>query len=465
MMRTNSLNSGAFRFALSISGLFAAGAILLLVVVNKSIDSYASEAITAGLQAETSILTREANGGPASALIDAIRRRQQLEPGQPFRYLLISSAGHRLAGDLPSAAASTGRRTISFVDDRPLAGKNQKPEALQGLGTRMKDGSTLIVATDIYDIQELQQRLAWFSLWWGSGITCMVLVGGYIAGALVLRRLDRVNSAIGRIMKGNLAERLPAIGRSPELGRLSRNLNSMLDRIGAQVEGLRQISNDIGHDLRTPLTRLKLHLEALRGNSDLAAYESGIDHAGELVDEILSIFRTLLEIGLIEGGETPSRLETIDLSEIMGAVLQAYQPAAEDQGKHLETDVQRAISIHGNAGLLAQLFANLIENAMAHTPTNTLITGRLRVDANHVVATVADNGPGVAAGEREKLIRRFYRLDRSRHSPGAGLGLTLVAAIAALHNAQLLIEDNAPGLRVVVRFQPWTETAGSAIAA
>ncbi|MDE2562761.1 MAG: HAMP domain-containing histidine kinase [Sphingomonadales bacterium] len=464
MMRTHSFSSGAFRFALVIAGLFAAGAILLLVVVDKSIDAYASEAITAGLQAETAILTREANRSIAPALIDAIRRRQRLEPGQAFRYLLVSSAGHRLAGDLPGVAARVGRGTVSFVDDRPKAGNMPKPEVLQSLGTRFRDGSTLIVATDIYDIEALQGWLAWFSVWWGVGITGMVLVGGYIAGALALRRLDRVNSAIVRIMKGDLAERLPAIGRSPELGRLSSNLNSMLERIGAQVEGLRQIANDIGHDLRTPLTRLKLHLEALRGRGDLAAYESGIDHMTALVDETLSIFQTLLEIGLIEGGESPSRLETIDLSEIMVAVLQAYQPAAEDEGKNLEADVQRAISIHGDADLLTQLFANLIENAMTHTPTNTLITGSLHVDANHVVATIADNGPGVAAGERGKLVRRFYRLDRSRHSPGAGLGLTLVAAIAALHNAELLIEDNAPGLRVVVRFQPWTETPGSAIA-
>ena len=253
-------------------------------------------------------------------------------------------------------------------------------------------------------------------------------------------------------MAGDLDERLPPIGMSPEFDELSRNLNRMLDRISSLLEGLRQVSTDIAHDLRTPLTRLQQRLEAMRGSGSTTAYEAGIDAALGQIDEIHAIFRALLRIGLIEGGEPRRNLHSVDLTELIGRVTLAYQPVMEDAGRRFDVQVEPEMWVLGDAELLAQLLTNLIDNALFHTPDATPISVSLWQDARHATITVADDGPGVPADERRKILTRFYRLDASRQTPGAGLGLALVAAIADLHHAELLIDDNGPGLRVRLRF-------------
>lgn len=452
MKRLSSLNSGAFRFALLIAGMFALGSMVLLCVVEHSIRDYAAEATAVGLQSETAILTEDWPDGGKAEVIDTIDRRQKSAYEQPFHYLLVDAKGRRLAGELPLHSARAGWGKTSYMDDRPSPGELSGPEVLQTLGTRLADGSLLVVATDTFDVQNLRRRLASFTIWSSIGITILALVGGYIIGLLFLRRLDRVNGAVARIMSGNLSERLPTIGMSPEFDHLSHNLNLMLDRIATLMEGVRQVSTDIAHDLRTPLTRLQQRLETMRGSASEAAYEAGIEAALAQIDEIHVIFRALLRIGLIEGGERPQPLTPVDLSELVDRVADAYRPVVEDAGKDFRADVERGICVLGDMELLGQLLTNLIDNALVHTPEGTLIAVSLNCEDRHAVVTVADNGPGVPPDKRDNILARFYRLDASRHMPGAGLGLALVTAIAALHNAELLIEDNEPGLRVRLRF-------------
>lgn len=452
MNRINSLNSGAFRFALLIAGMFALGSTVLLGVVEHSMRSYATEATVIGLKSETSMLTQDWPDGGRGELVDAIRRRDRSSFEQPFQYLLLDAAGRRLAGRLPVQVAKLGWGKASFVDDREAAGEPAEPEVLQSLGSRLPDGSLLVVATDTFDVQKLRHRLAAFTLWSGVGVTLIALFGGYFIGLLFLQRLGRVNGAVARIMSGDLSERLPKIGMSPEFDHLSRNLNEMLDRIATLMEGLRQVSTDIAHDLRTPLTRLQQRLEAMRGSASVESYETGIEGALVQIDEIHSIFRALLRIGLIEGGERGQALGPVDLSELVGRVAEAYRPSAEDAARPFFVSIEPAIVAAGDAELLAQLLTNLIDNALAHTPIGTAVEISLRQEGDRPVVTVADSGPGVPADQRAKILTRFYRLDASRHTPGAGLGLALVAAIAALHRAELVIEDNRPGLRVLVGF-------------
>lgn len=452
MKKHSSLNSGAFRFALLIAGMFALGSIVLLAVVEHSIRTYAAEASAVGLRSEMAVLTEDWPDGGSGEVIDTINHRQRSAYEQPFHYLLLDKEGRRLAGDLPKEGVRGGWGSISFADDRPSPGEEADTEVLQTLGRRLSDGSLLVVATDTFDVQKLRHRLAAFTIGSSIGITVLALIGGYFIGLIFLRRLERVNEAVARIMAGSLSERLPAIGMSPEFDHLSHNLNAMLDRIAALMEGLRQVSTDIAHDLRTPLTRLQQRLESMRGSASVTAYDTGIEAALTQIDEILVIFRALLRIGLIEGGERQQPLPPVDLSELVERIAGAYLPVVEDAGKVFHADVEGDIRAYGDAELLAQLFANLIENALVHTPEGTEITVSLHRDGDRPVVIVADNGPGVPADQRDKILTRFYRIDASRHMPGAGLGLALVAAIATLHHAKLSIEDNEPGLRVRLQF-------------
>ncbi len=452
MKALSSFNSGAFRFALLIAGLFALGSTVLLVVVEHSIRSYAAEATFAGLRSEMSVLTEDEPDADTGELIDTISHRQKSPYEQPFQYLLVDGKGRRLSGKLPLSAAHAGWGRVSFVDDKVSGGEPPQQELLQTLGKRLANGSTLVVATDTFDVQKLRQRLASFTIWSGIGVTALALVGGYVIGLLFLRRLNGVNGAVARIMSGDLSERLPPIGMSPEFDHLSRNLNSMLERIATLMEGLRQVSTDIAHDLRTPLTRLQQRLEMMKGSASPAAYEAGIEAALAQIGEIHSIFRALLRIGLIEGGKSRQELHPVDLSELVGRVAEAYRPVAEDAGRPFTVAIQSGSWVLGDAELLAQLLTNLIDNVLVHTPEGTAISVLLAEHQAGVIICVADQGPGVPTDQRHRILTRFYRLDASRHTPGAGLGLALVSAIASLHRAELSVEGNEPGLKVVLRF-------------
>lgn len=442
--------SGAFRFAFLLALAFAASAALLLSVVERSISQYAVAATDGGLRSEAAILQAEDREGGRSKLLESIALHRRAGGDEAFRYQVMDGAGRLLVNDLGRRAAKLGWGDVSVRDDPQETGADA--EVLKSLGVSLPDGGVLVVATDTYDIQELRTRLDRFTIMAGVGITLFALIGGYFIGGLFMRRLDRVNDAIGRVMAGNVAERLPTIGISREFDLLSSNLNAMLDRIGALMDGLRQVTTDIAHDLRTPLSRLRQQLEATREAHDAECYEASIDSAIEQTDEILAIFRALLRIGTLEGGDGRQYFATLDLSELIGRVIAAHQPVAEDEGKLLIAEHEAGVMIVGDGELLAQMMTNLVDNAIRHTPTGSRIVSKLeRVDSD-IVVTISDDGPGIPTEERANVLTRFYRLDRSRNLPGSGLGMSLAAAIAALHYARLELLDNCPGLRIRLTF-------------
>ncbi|MGY2733355.1 sensor histidine kinase [Sphingomonas sp. UYP23] len=442
--------SGAFRFALLLALVFGAGAALLLAVVERSISRYAVEATDGGLKSEAAILQGEDREGGRSNLLQAIALHRRAGGEEAFRYQLTDRRGRLLVNDIGTSNAKIGWGEVEVLDDPQEA--DARPEMLKSLGVPMPEGGVLVVATDTYDVQELRRGLDRFTLVAGVFITMFVLVGGYLLGGLFMRRLDRVNDAIGRVMAGNVAERLPTIGISREFDLLSSNLNAMLDRIGALMEGLRQVTTDIAHDLRTPLTRLRQQLEATREANSIDHYTAGIDVAVLQTDQILAIFRALLRIGTLEGGDGRQYFRPVNLSEVIRHVVAAHQPVAEDDGKTLLAEHEPGLVVAGDAELLAQMLTNLIDNAIRHTPAGSLIVSKLERMDDSVIATISDDGPGVPAGERVNVLSRFYRLDRSRHLPGTGLGMSLAAAIAALHHARIDLLDNSPGLRVRITF-------------
>ena len=452
MRGARTLRSGAFRFALLFAGVFALGSTLLLLVVDHGLAAYARDATVGSLQREAGILKGDDRSAGRAALIENVALDGRAGNDRPFHYLLVDPEGRRLAGALPMSAARRGLGTVTVTDAPSPGDQAADIEVMTTYGLALDDGALLVVGTDTYDIEELRSRLVMFTALGGLTVTFLALLGGYFVGGLFLRRLDEVNGAVDRIMAGDLAERLPAIGLAPEFDQLSGNLNVMLDRIGMLMDGLRQVSTDIAHDLRTPLTRLRQQLESLNGAQSLADYQAGIAVASAQTDEILAIFRALLRIGTIEGGQGHQRFGAIDLTEVMDRVALAYQPVAEDAGKLLTLVHAPDVAIIGDAELIAQMFTNLIENAIGHTPEGARITSALTVVDGHAVACIVDDGPGVPKAERQRILTRFYRLDPSRGGAGAGLGLALVAAIASLHSAELSIGDNAPGLTVSVRF-------------
>jgi len=444
--------SGAFRFALLFAAVFALGSAVLLIVVERAVARYALEATVGSLQSEVGVLKSEYDRYGLDHLVRAIGEHTRVSRERTFRYLVLDRGGHPRAGDLPTFVTRAGPGDVRYFEPGSTADQDGEDQQLKTLGVRLSGGEMLVVATDTYDIEELRRRVELFALSCGIGVTLFALVGGYIVAGRFLRRLERVNGAIEAIMAGDLAGRLPAIGMSPEFDQLSRNLNRMLDRIGGLMDGLRQVSSDIAHDLRTPLTRLRQGLESARDADAPEAYAAAIDDAIEQSDDILAIFRALLRIGTIEGGHGRARFARVDLSEVMERVHLAYRPVAEDAWRKLDARIAPGIVIRGDAALLAQMFTNLIENALAHTPGGASVTMSLASLHGKAVATVADDGDGIPKSERRNVLTRFYRLDASRNTPGAGLGLSLVAAIATLHDARLELGDNSPGLIVTLEF-------------
>jgi signal transduction histidine kinase len=443
------LTSGAFRFALIFAGVFAIAAFLLLGVVQHQVGRYAHKAMAGSLHSEAATLAAEDRG----ALVAEISRRIAAAPDDgTFKYLLIDPSGHPLVGTIPPAAGHAGWGQVVMREHPPTPTDPEGPERLETLGTRLPDGSLLVVATDGFDVDKLGGHMIRFTVLWAIAITLLALAGGWLAGRVFLKRLAAANAAIDRIMAGRTDQRLPMIGLAPELDDLARNLNRMLDRIDGLVEGLRQVSTDVAHDLRTPLTRLRQMLEAAREASGREETDAGIDVALAQADHLLGTFRAILRLAQIEGGGRRTPFQRLDLGELLTTLIETYEPVAADADHILTASLTGEASISGDPELLAQLFANLIENAILHTPEGTCVTIAVQRSAREIVVSVTDDGPGVSHAERQRIIRRFYQVDPSRSAGSSGLGLAIANAIVTLHHARLTISDADPGLSVAVAF-------------
>jgi len=271
----------------------------------------------------------------------------------------------------------------------------------------------------------------------------------------VLRRIDTISSTSNKIMSGNLSERVPVTGRNDEFDALATNLNLMLDRIEQLMQGMKEVTDNVAHDLKTPLTRLRNKAEsALRDGQNEATRKQALETTIEESDKLIKTFNALLMIARAEAGTPSGALSEIDLSAVVLDVAELYGPLAEDQGLALETDIDEGVRINGNRELLGQALVNLIENALKYYEPSEGKAGLIKVSLKRAGARVrievTDNGPGIPAEDRGRVVERFVRLEKSRTEPGSGLGLSLVAAVAQLHKGELRLEDNAPGVRAVV---------------
>ncbi|MES2056417.1 MAG: ATP-binding protein [Pseudomonadota bacterium] len=391
---------------------------------------------------ETRALLAEPGADRLAALAAAIRRREAVAEIDHLGYILINAHGRRIAGSL-DAAAPTGLGYEEFLH-------HADGRIAQSLTTAVPGGGRLVVAADRGALGQTDRNLLiLFAVAFGA----MLLLGAggaWTVGAITASRLNRIDRAALAIIGGDLQRRMPVDGSGSEFDRVSTTLNRMLDRIGALMDNLRQVSSDVAHDLRTPLTRLSHRLDEALATGDGAARDDAITAAAAQAEELLEIFAALLRISEVEAMGVRRHFRRVALGDAIGDLLDTYRPDVEASGHLLVDSVDRAVTLVGDRRLLLQLASNLLDNALRHTPPGTTISVALTTDDDGVILTVADDGPGVGADDAGRLFQRFSRTERSRSSDGHGLGLALVQAIATAHHGAARLRDGR-GFAVEVR--------------
>jgi len=291
------------------------------------------------------------------------------------------------------------------------------------------------------------------ALLWGLAITALLAIGiGVLVSSRVTRRLARINQAAVEIMQGNLDKRVPRDDSNDDFDQLAVNLNVMLDRIQGLMTTIQEISNNVAHDLRQPLTRLTHRLEEAKA-ADSDAAVGMLEHATQDAEELMGTFDALLRIARIESKNRRNKFQKVDMGTLVTDVGELYEPVAAEGSNNLKVEAEPNLTVLGDRNLLFQAVANLVDNAIKFTPDDGVIHLQAGYQAGWVKIIVADSGPGIPLELRDKVFTRFFRADESRSTPGNGLGLSLVHAIAELHEAEIHLTDNAPGLRVEMRFK------------
>jgi signal transduction histidine kinase len=443
------LRSASFRLPLLYAVLFILSAGVLFTTVYWTATAAMQNDMAAVLRSEALQLAEVHRRSGLAGLANQITRRINFRTKGPIFYLLQAPNSRVVVGNLPGMPPVNG-----VIDFEP---RQESPEAeaerpkLMGFGLTLPDGSFLLVAQDSTRLADMQHAIV-RAFAWASGLALLLAIaGGALLGTNFLRRIDTIARTSRAIMEGDLSARIPVRGTHDEIDQLIVSLNAMLARIQQLMDGLRQVSSDIAHDLRTPLGRLRQQLEEARERATTTAdYRAATEAAIEEADALLETFSALLRIAQVEAGAQRSAFAAFDLSGLVKSLGETYEPVAEDSGHRLDVAADDGISFTGDRQLVAQLLTNLLENALRHTPVGTKISLRLQKQDGGFRLAVADDGPGIPATEHDKVFDRFYRLDRSRSTAGSGLGLAMVRAIAGLHGLSIRLEDANPGLRVIL---------------
>lgn len=369
-----------------------------------------------------------------------------------FFYLLADRDHRKLAGDLDAWPdfRDFSQGWLSFEREVLTWDESAEHREFMARSRSMADGRQLLVArhySDLVSNGQLMLRM----LARGMLITiCLGVIGGAWSSLAMLREIEAINQGVKGIMGGDLSERIPISGRGGDIEVLVANFNNLLDRIQSLMNGVRQVSDNIAHDLRTPLTRLRNHLADMERHGGVVPREEMQAMLAE-ADGLLATFNGLLRIAQVESGHRRSAFAPLELRAILRDVVEFYEPLAHDKEQVLELDLDGEVTVTGDRDLLFQALANILDNAIKYTPRLGRIAVSLSHDAAQARVEVADNGPGIAEEKREKVFERFYRIEASRgREPGNGLGLSLVAAVAKLHEGRVVLGDNHPGLKVIL---------------
>ncbi|WP_328987920.1 sensor histidine kinase [Thiorhodovibrio winogradskyi] len=415
-----------------------------------STAGYMARQTDATIHAEIRGLAEQYRRRGLAGLTAVIAERLRRDPGGAALYLLVDGTGQRLVGNLnrwpPDSVAPTG--WINFRVSDPIGVGSSEPAramAARAMVFRLHGDLRLLVGRDVRELTAVR-NLMLDALWSGLTITAaLALLGGWLISASVVRRLEAVNQVSREIMEGDLSRRVPTDASGDEFDQLAANLNRMLARIEQLMTSVREVSNNIAHDLRTPLTRLRAKLELLVQDQLPPGARAEAEEAVADAEELLATFNALLRIARIESGSRRAAFSRFNLADSARDLAELYEPLAAEREQRLEIQAPAELWLVGDRDLLFQAGANLVDNAMKYTPAGGLILLSASEQGGSVRLTVADSGPGIAPEWREKVCERFFRLDDSRSSPGSGLGLSLVRAVAELHGATLILSDNTPG--------------------
>ena len=449
------LHSYTSRLTLLYALIFSASTLFLFYFFYLFTASYMSEQVDNTIENEIQGLAERYDGGgleSLAALIAARVRRQQAQTTGDWIYLLTTRTFQPLVGNLnqwPQNTTADGDWIEFALVINRESGENHLARAKV---FRLPGRYRLLVGQDINQLTEAKRRIVRALAW---GLVIMLLpafVGGFVLGRRAVRKIERINQTARSIMSGDLSRRVPLTTDNDDFDQVAENLNRMLDRIQQLMDDIRRVSDNIAHDLRTPLARLRQHLEEARRREYADARSAhDLENAIAEADSLLSTFNALLRIARIEAGQIASGFGDIDFHTLMEDAIEFYEPLAEEKRQRLEATLQPGITSRGDRDLMFQALANVIENAIKYAPPHTRIAISLTRQNAEAVITIADNGPGIPPPQREKVFRRFYRLDQSRGSTGNGLGLSLVSAVIAMHNGCIELQDNEPGLKTVIR--------------
>lgn len=462
MKLLSQLRTSSFQLALLYMVVFATSVFILLAFIYWRTAGFMTAQTDETIEAEIAGLAEQYRGRGANGLITIIRERVARDPNAKSIYLLTTDDFLKLAGNIESWPKGTRSDSgwINFTLDESVGWTGPQRLARARI-FEVQGGLRLLVGRDVDELTNLK-RVIETAINWGMGITlALALLGGFLMSRSTTRRIEVINNTSRRIMNGHLSLRIPTRGTEDDFDQLAENLNQMLDRIVYLMEGIRHVSDSIAHDLRTPLTRLRNQLEStlMSVDNDEAREQAG--RAVAEADQLLATFNALLRIARLETRGNTADMKPVALDELVADACELYEALAEDKDQRFEQHMATGVMIEGDRDLLFQMVSNLIDNAIKYTPEHGVIGVAVKKDGDESVFEVRDSGIGIPDSEKDQVFQRFYRVGKSRSLPGNGLGLSLVSAVAEIHQGRIVLSDtnpgaDAPGLTVSVRMPAFT---------
>lgn len=462
-MIRGAMGSSTFRLALIYMALFGTSVLILLGFIYWSTAGTMTRQVDETIEAEIKGLAEHYRSDGLTGLSAIIARRVSSHAGGSAIYLLTDIVHTPMVGNLdrwPEVPVDAD----GWIEFR-LGAKGEAIHMARARSFKLDGGFHLLVGRDIQDLVAAKRRIV-NALGWGLFMTLVLaLVGGTMMTRSTVRRLEAITGTSRIIMDGDLSRRIPRDHSGDDFDHLAANLNAMFERIETLMEEIKRVSDNIAHDLKTPLTRLKGHLERLE--ADLGSDHAGLQRALDEADGLLATFSALMRIARVESGARRAGFAPLAVARVAGDAVELYQALADEKEQRLLLGSDAEPWILGDRDLLFQALANLLDNAIKFTPRGGTVRVRVGTHGREAVLTVSDSGPGVPEAAREKVLQRFFRLEESRSTPGNGLGLSLTAAVVKLHHGNLQLSDNRPGLRVQMRMPLQSEypTKGASAAA